>query len=188
MLIPVYSRNAKAPYTRPYFKTTMQMENEKTFRTKTGYCHVLPDKIVLTRDGIVGNAAKLTVGNNVSRILIIYCCLSLGLLYFAFDSYKSGQTVESILLGLVGLYLIYGVFRSINNSATPIIERSRITEVKLKKAIGGLTRSRFEVMFEDYNGKLKKRIIMLPGSLTDGENETEKAIRIMNEEKIIISP
>ena len=164
------------------------MENEKTFRTKTGFCHILPDKIVLTRDGIVGNIAKMTVGNTITRILVIYCGLSLGLFYFAFDSYKTGQTFEAILLGLVALFLIYGIISSVNNSATPVIERNRITEVKFKKAIPGLTRSRFEVMFEDNNGKLKRRIIMLPGSLTDGQNETEKAIRIMNEENVLISP
>ena len=163
------------------------MENEKTFRTKTGFCHILPDKIVLTRDGIVGDIAKLTVGNNIARPLIIYSVLSLGLLYFAYDSYKTGQTFDSIFFGALGFFFIYGVLASINNSATPIIERNRIAEVKFKKAIVGITRSRFEVMFKDENGKLKKRIIMLPGSLTDGQNETEKAIRIMNEEKLLIS-
>jgi len=164
------------------------MENEKTFRTKTGFCHILPDKIVLTRDGIVGNVAKVTVGNSISRILIIYCALSIGLFYFAYDSYKNGQTVESIFLGLFALFLIYGIFSSVNNSATPVIDRNRITEVKLKKAIVGLTRSRFEVMFEDDNGKLKKRIIMLSGTIGGGENETQKAIRIMSEEKLLLSP
>ena len=164
------------------------MENEKTFRTKTGYCHILPDKIVLTRDGIVGNVSKLTVGNSITGILIIYACLSLGLLYFAYDSYKNGQTVESILLGLLSFFWIYGIISSVNNSATPVIERNRITEVKLKKAFAGVTRSRLEVMFEDDNGKIKRRIIMLTGSLTGGQNETEKAIRIMNEEKLLLSP
>jgi len=41
------------------------------------------------------------------------------------------------------------------------------------------------VLFEDENGKVKKRLIMLPGSLTDGQNETEKAIKIMTEEKLL---
>ena len=46
------------------------MESEKTFKTKTGFCHILPDKIILTRDGVVGNVAKVTVGNNITRILL----------------------------------------------------------------------------------------------------------------------
>lgn len=163
------------------------MENEKIFKTKTGFCHILPDKIVLTRDGIIGNVAKVTVGNNISRILIIYGGLSLGLFYFAFDNYKNGQIAQPIFFGLLGIYLIYGIANSINNTASPIINRQKIREVKFKKAIVGLTRSRFEVLFEDEQGKIKKRLIMLPGSLSDGQNETEKAIKIMTDEKLIMN-
>ena len=161
------------------------MDNEKTFKTKTGYCHILPDKIVLTRDGIIGNLATVTVANNISRILVIYGGLSIGLFYFAFDNYRNGQIVQPIIFGLFGIYLVYGIVKGINNSATPIIDRQNIKEVKFKKAIVGLTRSRFEVLFEDDQGKIKKRLIMLPGSLTDGQNETEKALKIMTDEKLI---
>ena len=116
---------------------------EKIFKTKTGFCHVLPDKIVLTRDGIIGNLAKVTVGNNISRILFIYGGLSIGLMYFAFDNYKNGQTAQPILFGLLAIYLVYGIISSINNSATPFIDRHKIKNVKFKNAIMGLTRSRF---------------------------------------------
>lgn len=161
------------------------MDIEKTYKTKTGFCHILPDKIVLTRDGIIGNVADATVGNNISKILFVYGGLSIGLFYFAFDSYKNGQTGQPILYGLLGIYLVYGTMSSINNSATPIIDRQKIKEVKFKTAITGLTRSRFEVIFEDEQGKIKKRLIMLPGSLTNGQTETEKAIKIMIDEKLI---
>ncbi|KFC24492.1 hypothetical protein [Chryseobacterium sp. FH1] len=163
------------------------MNNEKTFKTKTGFCHILPDKIVLTRDGIIGNLSDLTVGSNILRILIIYSFLSIGLFYLAFDNYKNGQMITSILFGLLGIYLAYGTLNSLNNSATSIIERQKIKNVKLKKAIAGLTRSRFEIFFEDNEGRIKKRLIMLPGSLTDGSVETEKAIKIMTDEKLLIN-
>lgn len=161
------------------------MEVEKTFKTKTGFCHVLPDRIVLTRDGIIGNVAKVTVGNNVTRILIIYGVITIGLFYFALEAFQNGQALQPILFGLIGLYLIYGIINSLKNSATPIIDRQRIKEVKLKRAAKGLTRSRFEVLFEDEKGKIKKRLIMLPGSMTDGQNETERAIEIMTEEQLL---
>jgi len=44
----------------------------KTFKTKTGYCHILPDRIVLTRDGVIGNVAKMTVGNNITPLGLIF--------------------------------------------------------------------------------------------------------------------
>lgn len=161
------------------------MGNEKKFKTKTGFCHIFPDKIVLTRDGIIGNVSTVTEGNNISRILIVYGGLSIGLFYFAFDKYRNGQIARPILFGLLGIYLVYVIVNSINNSTTLIIDRQKIKEVNLKKAIAGLTRSRFEVLFEDEQGKIKKRLIMLPGSLTDGQSETEKAIKIMTDEKLI---
>lgn len=161
------------------------MENEQIFRTKTGYCHVLPDKIILTRDGIVGNVSTVTVGHNISRILTIYGLFSCLLFYCSYDSYNRGQIAQPIVFGLIGLYFVYGIINSVNNSATPIIDRSKIKSVTLKKAIVGLTRSRFEVFFEDENGKIKKRLIMLPGSLFDGQKETEKALQIMSDAKLI---
>lgn len=161
------------------------MDSEKTFRTKTGYCHILPDKIVLTRDGIVGNVAKVTVGNNISRILIIYGLISLGLIYFAIDNFNKQNNLTAIFLLLIALYLTYGILKSLNNSATPIIDRQSIQRIKFIKGIVGLTRARFVVIFTDENGKTKKRLIMLPGSLTGGQTETDIAYSIMIEEKLI---
>jgi len=161
------------------------MYNEKIFKTKTGFCHILPDKIVLTRDGIIRSLAPIISGNNISRILIIYSGFSIWLFYSAFDSYKNGQIFQSIFFGFIAIYLVYVIANSINNSATPIIDRQKIKKVKFKKAIWGLTRSRFEVLFEDEQRKIKKRLIMLPGLLANGQNETVKAVKIMMDEKLI---
>lgn len=161
------------------------MEAEKIFKTKTGFCHIYSDKIILTRNGIVGDLAKLTVGNGISRILIIYGLISIFLFYYAYNSYKDGQLPFSIFFVIIGMYLIYGILTSLNNSATPIIERKKIKEVKLINGTKGITRSRFEIYFQDDNGKIKRRLILLPGSLNNGNNETEKAIQIMKEENLI---
>ena len=161
------------------------MNDDKTFKTKTGYCHILPDRIVLTRDGIIGNATQLATGSNVSRIVLIYGGLAIWLFYIAFENYQNGLVALALLFGFMGIFIFYGLLRSLNNSATPIILREKIKEVKLKKGTAGLTRSRFEILFEDDKGKVKKRLIMLPGSLNDGQNETEKAINIMIDEKLM---
>lgn len=160
------------------------MENDKKFKTKTGFCHILPDKIVLTRDGIIGNVAKITVGNGISRILIIYSAFALFLIYFAFKAYQESKIVTAISNSGFAGFLLYKVKQSMNYSATSTIERKKIKEVKFIDAKYGATRSRFEVLFEDENGKVKTRLILLPGSLNDGENETKKALEIMKSENI----
>ncbi|KAF2336398.1 phosphoribosylaminoimidazolesuccinocarboxamide synthase [Flavobacterium daemonense] len=161
------------------------MENEKTFKTKTGFCHVLSDKIVLTRDGIIGNISKAVVGNGIAKILIIYSGIVIFMLYQAFTSFQNKENGSALLFGALSIFLVYSISKSINNSATPIIERNKIKDAKFINGKTGLTRSRFEIMFEDESGKLKKRLIMLPGSLSDGSNETEKALAIMKSERII---
>lgn len=161
------------------------METEKTFMTKTGFCHILPDKIVLTRDGIVGNVAKVVVGNSIARMLLVYSALACFLSYLAYDFYLKDEIPKSIFSGVIALYLIYGSIASINNSATSQIDRNKIKEVKFKKGIPGLTRSRFEIKFEDERGNTKKRLILLPGSKSGAALATEMAMKIMTEEKLI---
>lgn len=163
----------------------IELEEEKTFRTKTGFCHILPDKIVLTRDGIIGNVASVAVGDNITRILVINGFIALILFYSASNSFYRGERLTSVLYGMISLFFIYGLLTSLNNSATPVIHRHKIKEIKLIKAIFGLTRSRFEVLFEDDNGSIKKRLIMLPGSMSGGQKATEKAVKIMTEEKLL---
>ena len=179
---------SEAPLERKYSRCSAlffrDMETEKTFRTKTGFCHVTEDKIILTRDGVIGKVAKVTVGNNISRILIIYGLMSIGLIYFAYVSYVKGDTTTTLFFGLIGLYLIYGIIKSRNNSATPIIERKEIKKVTYNSGTSGLTRPRFEIEFND-NGEIKKRLIMLPGTLAGGQNEADKAVQIMREEKLL---
>lgn len=160
------------------------MESDKKFRTKTGFCHILPDKIILTRDGIIGNIAKVTLGNGISRILIIYSAFALFLLYFAFTAYKENKVITALSYIVFAVYLLYKAKQSTNYSATSTIERNKIKEVKFIDAKYGATRSRFEVLFKDENEKIRTRLILLPGSLNDGENETKKALEIMKNEKI----
>lgn len=161
------------------------MENEKKFRTKTGFCHVLPDKLVLTRDGVIGSVAKVAVGNKIPQILVIYGIAVAGTLYSSFLTYQDGFVGRAVLLLLVAAYFLFGILSSMNNSATPVIERKDIQKIVFKKAIPGLTRSRFEVFFEDEQGKIKKRLIMLPGSLLGGEDETQHALKLLQSEHLI---
>jgi hypothetical protein len=161
------------------------MNPEKKFKTKTGYCHILDDKIVLTRDGIIGDIAEVTVGRNIFQVLVLYGLISIGLIYVAIENFIKHDYFLAIIFILLVAYLIYGILSSLNNSATPVIDRQSIKEIKFKKGMVGLTRTRFEVYFKDANGKIKKRLIMLPGSLTGGLTETDIAYKMMLDEKLI---
>lgn len=158
------------------------MDTEKVFKTKTGYCHVLQDKIVLTRNGVIGNISEVTMGNNIARPLIIYGLISIGLFSIAINGFIQGQRGPAFLFGVLGGLLVFGIFKSLNNSATPVIDRDKIKNIEFKKAVPGATRAYFVVHFQTDNGRTKQRLIMLPGSLSGGQSATEKALQIMNEE------
>lgn len=161
------------------------METEQKFKTKTGFCHILTDKIVLTRDGIVGNVAELTTGNYIYRILGIYGIMSVVLLYVVYTKIVKEDWIEFAIYCGIGIYLVYSLIKSLNLSATPIIELNKIKNVEFKPAKKFLTRSYFKVDFEQNDGKIKSRLIMLPGSMNDGTNETEKAVGIMKKAGLI---
>ena len=160
------------------------MPEEPVFRTKTGFCHILPDRIVLTRDGVVGSAAQ-AVSSSLPRLLAIYGLLALALFYMSYDSYRTGSAWQAGFLSLLGLSLAYGILTSLNNSATPVIERSRIRRVRFHPSRPGITRTYFAVFFADENGRDKKRLIMLPGTLAGGKEETAKALQIMRAAKLL---
>lgn len=163
----------------------MMMESDKMFKTKTGFCHILPDKIVLTRNGLRGDLAVVAAGSNIARLLITYTGLATVLFYVAYTAFRHGDTGEAIFFGALGAFLLLGVLRSLNNSATPVIERSSIQSVRFVRGFTGLTRSRFEVRFANEKGQIKKRLIMLPGTVTGGREEAQKALIIMRSENLI---
>lgn len=158
--------------------------SEKVFKTKTGQCHILEDRIVLTREGFVGNVSDVVAGKTVNQMLIIYIFFLGYMLYQSYNLYVEGSSVRMIIRLVIAALLLAVILKSINNSATPVIFRDKIKDVLFKQA-SKLTRSYFVVTFQNDKGKLKKRLIMLPGSLSGGTDETERALNIMRQEGLL---
>ena len=93
------------------------METEKVFRTKTGYCHVLPDRIRLTRSGVAGGAAQTMVGNRIGRILVIYAVIALFAAYSSWKAFQRHDLLMTFVYAGLAAILVYNVVRSWNNSA-----------------------------------------------------------------------
>lgn len=153
--------------------------NDLTFKTKTGYCHILPDKIVLTRNGIIGDMTNLTFGKNTTRILLIYAALCVGLLYAAFNALQNDVYGPALIFICISAFLMYGIIRSTNHSATPVIPIDKIKRIQFKNAGNGITRAYFTIHFADENGKIRKRLIAMPGAVYSDEEATENALAIM---------
>ncbi len=160
---------------------------EKTrnvFRTKTGLCYVLPDKIVLLKaeaEALPNN----TMGRNIKSLLMGYSIVAGGIFYMAYRSWSKGAWPIAVFFILFGIWVTIGIVRSLNHSATPMIDRQKIKQVRFAKGVLGITRSHFVVYFEE-NGQTKKRIIILPGSLDGGAKTAKKALAIMHNEGLLL--
>jgi len=159
--------------------------SEKIFSTKTGYCHISPDRIVLTRNGITGDVVNSSTGSTIKKALIIYLVISAYFFYKGFTLFAQGAIIEAVLYSFMAVFLLIVTINSRNNSAVATIQRDSIVRVSFKKAIPLITRSYFEVFFKDETGAVKKRLIMLAGSLSDGKSEAENALKIIKEEGLI---
>lgn len=156
--------------------------NAHTFRTKRGYCHVLPDKIFLsgTEDDMPSSIPPPRGENALIRavpiyLLILGCYIALSLQDNRFE------LPEIVFASLFGVFVGYRIVTNWNTSVRNIIDRSTIERVVFKEGIRYVTVSRFEVYFRHGNGTLKKRIITFPGELTPDPEQKKKGIRIFTE-------
>jgi len=155
------------------------METELKFKTKTGFCHILNDKIILTNTSKIEDLKELSSKNNIYKVLIPYFIISIFTCYTTYKHYKNENWWYFGIFCILSVLFIYSVIRSLKLSSTPIIDIKKIKEIEFKPAIKFLTRSYFKIKFEEKDGKKKTRLIMLPGSLSNGSSETKKALTIM---------
>lgn len=158
----------------------MNDEAEYTFRTKSGVCVVSPDKLTLTREGEAGKAANFLYGKSVRRGLIIYEIIGILALFLGVWQIINQSYILGVILLLLGIYFFWNVIASWNNSGTNMIERSALQSIDIKPPKPPMTRGYFSVNFS-YKGKKRRRLIMLPGSMSGGDEEYPKALAALKE-------
>jgi hypothetical protein len=152
---------------------------EYTFRTKTGTCVITLDKILLTREKVRGAIVQRIMGNSICRVLLVYGLFGLSAVAIGVWSFTNGDSSEGTIPCLIGTFFRFNVITSRNNSATPVIDRSAIHSIKAHPPHPPATRGYFRVKFEE-DGKICKRLIMLPGSMENGREEYARAEAIMH--------
>lgn len=162
------------------------METAKTFRTKNGYCHIFPHKIVLSaEEELADPEAASPTGNKLVLLLSIYISLAFLFMFFAYQDYHKDDKIFALFWAIVGVCLLTVVFRSRNNSDARVINRDQILKVNFVRSRPAAARGYFEVFFTNHNGNEKRRLILLPGAMANGAEETERALAIMREEKLL---
>lgn len=157
-----------------------------TFRTKTGLCTITPEQIVLTRTGLRGATAAAVYGSSIGRSLVLYSVVGGGALLWGFWLLARGSLSGAFLV-LIGLFLLWNVFASRSNSAAAAIARAAIQTVEAHPPRPPLTRGYFTVHFLE-DGKARQRLIMLPGSMSNGQEEYKQAVAAMHAAGLLPTP
>ncbi|MEP0213312.1 MAG: hypothetical protein ABJD66_08870 [Cellulophaga sp.] len=162
---------------------------EKIFITQDGICQIYPDKIVLSKKGIFGNMNKASLTLNRVKTLLVYGIFSIIALNITIKTYTTGSTSYAIGLGLLGLVLIYIMISKLRNSDKTVIERKYVKGITFKEEKKGITLPQFKIKFENKNGNLDLISIPLTSSFlsSDGQDNIEKAIKIMTEAELLSS-
>lgn len=161
------------------------MITAKKFRTKNGYCHIMSDRIVLTHSGFFGRLSALAMEGKMSRILTFFGTLSLVIFYISYLTFQNEESFWGFLFMAIGLYMIYAIAKNARNSVHPIILRNQITEVIQLEEVKGISPPGFEVIFKNLSGKMRKRIISLPGQFSKYPDELRLAKKLLREEGLL---
>jgi len=151
---------------------------DHVFRTKTGLCTITDDRIVLTRGGVRGAVAEVTVGRSIWRPLITYGVLGAALLAFGVTRLAVREYLPGVVFCGFGGVFLCSVITSRNNSATPVILRSTIRGIVARPPRPPIVRGHFIVTFDE-GGKERRRFILLPGTGSGGREEYAKAVQVM---------
>jgi hypothetical protein len=158
----------------------MNSETEYTFRTKTGVCKLSAERLVLTREAKTGKVMRILYGRSIHRGLILYGVFGTIFLLLGVWQIIEEQYISGMLFVLIGIYLFWNVIASWNNSSLNQIERSTVQSVEIQPPKPPLTRGYFKINFT-HNGKKRKRLVMMPGVMSGGDEEYQKALSMMKE-------
>ena len=154
----------------------------KSFPTKTGYCHVFPDRIEIERSGWMGSLSGFLFGKGIHRIFGVYLFVMVLLVISLFVVLAIENYLLSIFFfGMIGFYG-WSLWKSRDLSAAPVIYRNQIEKVGYHEAIKGVSRAYFTLFYAPKEGQTLRRLVMLPSTLKGGDRIAESAVWIMKEE------
>jgi len=165
-----------------------EVENSRSFQTKSGTCSITDEDIVLVRTGIRGAIGNILFGHSIMRIRIILGGASIYFLATALYPLLATNKKPDVLLFLFLLLLAFVFFRALLRtrglSVNPILKRSAITEITCFPPVSGFRRGAFIVHFKE-NGEPVHRYIIMPGLAQNGAAIWARANEIMKAENLI---
>jgi hypothetical protein len=158
------------------------MEGAKMFKTRSGYCFITPDEIILTQKDHLQKKPAKPAGDISTIVLSLYAISAAFVFYFAVLGFQQADYYPAAVFLIISVGIMSYVYTARDKSFTPVIARESIRDIELIKAIPGGLGTHFNIWFEDDKGQLKRRVIKLPGMFVPDNIELANAIKVMQEE------
>ena len=158
------------------------MRPSRIFKTKSGYCHITKDRLILSRNEIIKTPDEVFGRDYHFFFLCLYAVLAAVMIYLSYRGYQMAEYYISGCFFVLASFLLIHMYASRNNSLTNVIIRSKITDIQFRKAVSPRKSAYFIIFFEDNDGNIKRRFIELPSVADGDETSIQRALDIMSEE------
>ncbi len=154
-----------------------------TFKTATGYCHILHEYILLSANEnpeTVNEEPPKKTGHwgNILRSIVISICFVAGIYGMLINDFYRG----GIMFVIAGLFVAYHI-KQLSFADTTLIRKDRITKIEYKEPIYNVQKPHFLISFLNDNNRVQKRIIPLSNDTFQKDTpDLKEALRIMNVE------
>lgn len=117
------------------------MKSVELFRTKSGYCHVFDDKIILSQNDDTEEALGLIKSESIHKYIVIYFVLAAVLGVVAYFNYVNQKHASAFFLFCLSFFFLFNAIKSIGYSSINILDKKDIKNIIYKKPIVGVTRA-----------------------------------------------
>jgi len=159
--------------------------NVRTFSTHTGYCHVLPDRLVLSKEPVYGESIAQLVPWEGRPLFFPAAALGLLLLVFSWLSFREGKTVIAALAVIFGFLLFRYVMRLTMKQREVVIPRDAIISLTFKNGQPPLTKAFFILRYSNGRGGHRNKVIPLPAFSSRWQDVRDQALEILEEEGLL---
>lgn len=154
-------------------------KSKNFFRFRDGYCHILNDKILLTRTEAPDEnqlAQKKTVPYSQ---VATYAFFSIIFSLYFFDQYQFGNRFLAFIFLIFASLFSIGSVNLLTLKLTPLIERSKIVKVRYVKKIPVIALASIQIEFKDKNNKKQNTWLYLD------DEHVQEALEVLQQFKLL---
>ena len=157
----------------------------KSFATQTGYCHILPDRVVLNQEPVYGEAIAPLKPWRGRPLYFPAVALTFALFVFGYLAFRGENQLAAMIAVVVGFLCARYVFRLTFRPQEFVIARDGIFEWKYMAGQPPITKAFFIVKYRSKRGSKRNKVVVLPSFTSRWQDVRDHAMEILREENLL---